>query len=73
MSNEKIKGSVRWFSNDRGFGFIVIDGATDGMEYFVHYTSIVMEGYKTLQPGAAVLFNLKDTEKGIQAVDVEPA
>lgn len=69
---DRLTGTVKWFSNDRGFGFVMIDG-NDTAEYFVHFTSIKMDGYKTLHAGQAVTFELKDTDKGIQAIDVTPA
>lgn len=69
---ERIKGTVKWFSNDRGYGFVLIDGNPDA-EYFVHFTSINMDGYKTLKAGQPVTFVLKETEKGIQATAVEMA
>ena len=70
--SERVTGTVKWFSNDRGYGFVMIDGNQDA-EYFVHYTSIEMDGYKTLKAGQAVTFELKKTDKGIQAVDVQAA
>lgn len=70
MSEERIDGTVKWFSNDRGYGFVLIDGNPDA-EYFVHFTSIDMDGYKTLKAGQAVSFVLKQTDKGIQAADLQ--
>jgi CspA family cold shock protein len=73
MDNRMI-GEVKWFNNDRGYGFIVDeDGEEDGnpVEYFVHYTSVQMDGYKTLKTGQKVSFILEDTPKGIQAKEVE--
>jgi len=45
----------------------------ENTEYFVHYSSIIMDGYKTLKVGQAVTFELKETEKGVQAINVESA
>lgn len=70
MGNEVVNGNVKWFSNDRGYGFVTIDGDASQTEYFVHYTSVDMDGYKTLRAGEAVLFELKPTEKGVQAFNV---
>lgn len=67
--SERLNGSVKWFANDRGYGFVLIDGNPDA-EYFVHFTSIDMNGYKTLKAGQPVSFILKETEKGIQATEV---
>lgn len=72
MSEERINGTVKWFSNDRGYGFVLIDGNPDA-EYFVHFTSIDMDGYKTLKAGQAVSFVLTQTDKGIQATDLKMA
>lgn len=70
--SEKHTGVVKWFNNERGYGFI-LDGGNDSVEYFVHFSSVNMEGYKTLKTGQPVTFDLKETEKGIQAVNVELA
>ncbi len=60
-------GKVKWFSNDKGFGFIT---AEDGKDYFVHFSGISGEGYKTLQEGADVTFEVGEGEKGPIAVNV---
>ena len=71
--SDRHTGVVKWFNNERGYGF-VLDGAdNDSVEYFVHFSSITMEGYKTLKTGQPVTFDLKETEKGVQAVNVELA
>lgn len=62
-------GVVKWFSNERGYGFVYEEGKED-VEYFVHYSAIEAEGYKSLTAGQSVTFSLKQTDKGIQAVDV---
>lgn len=64
-----LTGEVKWFSNERGYGFITEDGSVT--EYFVHYSSIEMDGYKTLKAGQKVSFALRQTDKGVQAVDIE--
>jgi CspA family cold shock protein len=70
-----LEGEVKWFNNERGYGFIhpITDGnvVDESVEYFVHFTSIQAEGFKTLQAKQRVLFSLKETEKGMQAVDVK--
>ena len=66
----RLNGVVKWFNNERGYGFIN-DPNDDGVEYFVHYTSIVAEGYKTLKAGQNISFELTETDKGIQAVNVQ--
>jgi CspA family cold shock protein len=68
--SERISGVVKWFSNERGYGFVLKDGVSDNGEYFVHFSSIIMEGYKTLKAGQKVTFELKETDKGTQAANV---
>jgi len=60
-------GKVKWFNNDKGYGFIEYENLED---IFVHYSAIVKEGYKTLNEGSLVNFKLVETSKGLQAVDV---
>ena len=69
--SEKVNGLVKWFSNDRGYGFCTVEGDSSETEYFVHYSSIIMEGYKTLKAKQEVTFVLADTDKGIQATELE--
>ncbi len=63
-------GTVKWFNEVKGFGFLTTD---EGQDIFVHYSSIVGEGFKTLQEGEAVEFEITETPKGPQAVDVKKA
>jgi len=65
---EKEKGVVRWFSAGKGYGFITKQDETD---VFVHYSSIVGEGFKTLEEGENVEFSVEQGEKGLQATNVE--
>ena len=60
-------GRVKWFNNDKGFGFIEYK---DGEDIFVHYSAILSEGYKTLLEGQEVQFELLRTDKGLQAKNV---
>ncbi len=62
-----MRGKVKWFNNEKGYGFIQY---ADMEDIFVHYSAIVKEGYKTLKEGDVVEFNLIETAKGLQAVDV---
>ena len=62
------KGTVKWFNNQKGYGFIT---AEDGKDVFVHFSGLNMEGFKTLEEGAAVEFDITDGAKGPQAVKVE--
>jgi len=61
------KGTVKWFSNQKGYGFI---SSEEGKDVFVHHTSITGEGYKTLQQGQSVEFDLVEGAKGEQASNV---
>lgn len=65
---ETLKGKVKWFNGQKGYGFITGDDAKD---YFLHFSEIQMEGYKTLNEGDAVEFNTEPTEKGIKAIQVK--
>lgn len=66
--SEKLTGTVKWFNDTKGFGFIQRE---DGEDLFVHYSSIVGEGRRTLQEGQAVSFIEGAGEKGPLAQDVE--
>ena len=61
-------GTVKWFNDQKGYGFIRQDGLAE--DIFVHHTAIKMDGFRTLAPGTPVEFKIKKDEKGIKAVDV---
>jgi CspA family cold shock protein len=63
-------GTVKWFNNSKGFGFI---GRDDGADVFVHFTAISGEGYKSLQEGEKVQFEIVQGPKGPQAANVVKA
>lgn len=65
----RVFGEVKWFSNERGYGFLTQEGL-EKEEFFVHFSSIEMDGFKTLKAGQKVSFVLKEEEKGIQAKEV---
>lgn len=61
MAGKEMKGSVKWFNAKRGYGFIVDE---DGIDYFVHYSEIQVDGFKTLRTNTAVTFSVDEDEKG---------
>ena len=61
------QGKVKWFSNDKGYGFIETDS---GEDVFVHYTGIVTDGFKTLDEGQSVSFEIIEGNRGPQAANV---
>ena len=63
-----MKGTVKWFNQKKGFGFIL---GEDGNDYFVHFTGIAREGFKTLEQGQAVTFDTSNNDKGVIAVNVQ--
>ena len=63
------KGTVKWFNNQKGYGFISDESGND---VFVHYSGIAMDGFKSLEEGQAVEFDVTDGAKGPQAVNVTP-
>lgn len=67
------KGTIKWFNNAKGYGFI---GREDGPDLFVHYSSIIQDGYKTLREGDQIEFDVVQGAKGLQAdqvIIVKPA
>ena len=71
MAEERVNGIVKWFNAERGYGFVLKEGDEE-TEYFVHYSYIQMEGYKTLRAGQNVTFVLIETDKGVQAQEIIP-
>lgn len=65
---ERTKGTVKWFNADKGFGFI---SQPNGEDLFVHYSEIQSNGYKTLDEGVAVEFEITQGKKGLQASSVK--
>lgn len=62
-----MNGKVKWFSAEKGYGFITTD---DGQDVFAHFSQIQKEGFKTLEEGQAVQFDVVDSEKGQQAENI---
>ncbi len=62
-------GTVKWFNAEKGFGFI---SQSDGADVFVHFSAIQMNGYRALEEGQAVEFEVQEGPKGLQAASVRP-
>lgn len=65
-----LTGTVKWFNNAKGYGFIVADGSDEDL--FAHHSAIQMEGYRTLKAGQAVKFDTIPGEKGLHAINIQP-
>jgi CspA family cold shock protein len=63
------QGKVKWFNSTKGFGFIIAD---DGTEVFVHHTAIQSTGFRTLEEGQRVEFDVTSGPKGLKAENVQP-
>ncbi|MCD8503036.1 MAG: cold-shock protein [Bacillaceae bacterium] len=64
------EGKVKWFNSEKGFGFIEVEGGDD---VFVHFSAIQGEGFKTLEEGQAVTFDVEQGQRGPQATNVNKA
>ncbi len=69
-SDERMVGKVKWFNDQKGYGFIAQEG---GKDVFVHHSAIQMEGFRTLAEGEEVSYELVEGNKGPQAVNVMKA
>ena len=65
--SERIIGTVKWFNNSKGYGFLAQDNGTD---VFVHFSSIQGDGYRSLEEGQKVEFSIEKGQKGLQASNV---
>ena len=63
-------GTVKWFKDDKGYGFIT---GEDGVDVFVHFSAIQAEGFKSLSEGQKVSYDVQQGPKGLQAANVRPA
>ena len=61
-------GKVKWFKSDKGYGFITVEGQTK--DVFVHFSAINVDGFKTLEEGQIVEFDINETDRGPQAQNV---
>jgi cold shock protein len=71
IATEKVKmaqGTVKWFNGDKGYGFIAVDG---GQDVFVHFSAITGSGYRSLEEGQKVEFDITQGQKGPQATNVK--
>jgi CspA family cold shock protein len=64
---KKLIGKVKWFNNAKGYGFV---GRDDGPDVFVHYSAILDDGYRTLEEGDSIEFEIVQGPKGLQAANV---
>ncbi len=67
MSEERVSGTVKWFNDEKGFGFIEREG---GKDVFVHHSAITAEGFRTLKEGQKVTMEVTQGQKGPQAENV---
>jgi CspA family cold shock protein len=63
-----MKGTIKMFNKEKGFGFI---RAEDGNDVFFHYSSLVMEGFKTVEQGEVVSFDLEQSDRGLRAANIK--
>ncbi|EAG5487927.1 MULTISPECIES: cold-shock protein [Vagococcus] len=63
-------GTVKWFNAEKGFGFITQE---DGTDVFAHFSAIQSDGFKTLDEGQAVTFEVEEGQRGLQATNIEKA
>ena len=72
MSNDTVQGVVKWFNSEKGYGFLSVDG--QDRDVFVHYSAIDMDGYKSLDEGQTVEFEVGPGRKGDEAqnLHIEP-
>ncbi len=61
------QGTVKWFNAEKGYGFIAVDGGKDVKDVFVHYSAIQMDGYRVLEEGQRVEFDITQSARGPQA------
>lgn len=67
--SEKYEGSVKWFNNEKGYGFL---SRSNGDDVFCHFSSIQVDGFKTLREAQRVEFEIEQGPKGLQAINVIP-
>ncbi|MEO5345533.1 MAG: cold-shock protein [Magnetococcus sp. YQC-9] len=68
--SQTVRGTVKWFNNSKGFGFLAPEDGSE--DVFVHFSAIKSEGFKSLEEGQKVKFEVVRGQKGLQAANVEP-
>lgn len=68
--SQTVRGSVKWFNNSKGFGFLAPEDGSE--DVFVHFSAIKADGFKSLEEGQKVKFEVVRGQKGLQAANVEP-
>lgn len=69
--NQQHVGTCKWFSDEKGFGFLTSSTVGNGADIFCHYKHILMDGYRTIAQNQLVTFSVVETSKGLMAVDIK--
>ncbi|ADU91017.1 cold-shock protein [Taylorella equigenitalis] len=70
-NSNRVTGTVKWFNDTKGFGFVTPEGSNEDL--FIHFSSIQMEGFKTLKENQKISFEITEGPKGKQAINIQPA
>lgn len=69
-SSDRVIGTVKWFNDTKGFGFVTPEGSNEDL--FIHFSSIQMDGFKTLKENQKISFEITEGPKGKQAINIQP-
>ncbi|CCG19079.1 cold shock-like protein [Taylorella asinigenitalis 14/45] len=69
-SSNRVVGTVKWFNDTKGFGFVTPEGSNEDL--FIHFSSIQMDGFKTLKENQKISFEITEGPKGKQAINIQP-
>ncbi|AEP36852.1 cold-shock protein [Taylorella asinigenitalis] len=69
-SSNRVIGTVKWFNDTKGFGFVTPEGSNEDL--FIHFSSIQMDGFKTLKENQKISFEITEGPKGKQAINIQP-
>lgn len=69
-SSNRVIGTVKWFNDTKGFGFVTPEGGNEDL--FIHFSSIQMDGFKTLKENQKISFEITEGPKGKQAINIQP-